>query len=292
MRRMWTVLLLVLLVSAALVLSAAAAPGGKPPGLKVTVEAIDDTIGEWLPWIAGVGDKVNYRVTVTNNAAPVTITNVTDSLNIGTDPLNTGLACVSADGCPNPLATGGAYVYESQSPYTVGPEYYNLDELENVVTVQAENQALTVIAEMNVGHYPDCGYDPEGGPADNLSGGHYDPDDYPAYHVCRWLPSQPGLWRITLTPDGPGPLSVMLTLRDHVPGNWCVTPDGEGGIVQIRRWRTGPVELLVYLPANGVCLEGGHGGELFGDGNASHFYLMFSVAGMLEAEFVSPPQSG
>jgi len=289
MRKFWILLLLVLLVSAALVLPAAAAKGGTPPGLKVTVEPIDEPIddnhpGRWLPWIAGIGDRVYYRVTVTNNGPSATITNVTDSL-------GTGLACVSAEGCPNPLATGGVYVYESQSPYTVGPEYDNLDELENKVTVQAEgNRALTAMAEMNVGHYPDC--------ADNLGGGHYDPADYPNYHVCRWTPGKLGFWRITLTPDGPGPLSVMLTLRDHVPGNWCVMPDQEGGpseeggVVQIRKWRTGTVVLVVYLPANGVCLKGGHGGELFGDGNASHFYLMFSVAGTLEAEFLSPPLPG
>jgi len=282
MRKMWTVLLLVLLVSAALVLPAAAARGGRPPGLKVTVEAlserIDDTIGEWLPWIAGVGDKVNYRVTVTNNAAPVTIDSVTDSL-------GTALECVPVGGCDQALDRGLTYVYQSSAPHEVEIDEYTEDELVNVVTVQASGLLpLKASNEVIIGHYDNC--------ADNLSGGHYDPADYPNYHVCRWLPSQPGLWRITLTPDGPGPLSVMLTLRDHVPGNWCETPEGEGGIVQIRKWRTGTVELLAYLPENGVCLEGGRDGEFFGDGSASHFYLMFSVAGTLEAEFVSPPQSG
>lgn len=269
-RKMWTVLLLVLLLTAALVLPAAAAKGARPPGLKVTVETIDETIGELLPWIAAVGDKVNYRVTVTNNGAPATITGVTDSL-------NTGLACVPEGGCANPLATGGTFVYESQSPYVVDEGTYLLDELLNTVTMQAAGYpALITSTETLIGHYPDC--------ADNLTGGYYDPADYPNYRVCRWLPSEPGFWRITLTPDGDGPLSVMLTLRDHVPGNWCVTPDGEGGVVQIKKWRTGPVELLVYLPDNGVCLEGGAGGEFFGDGNPSHFYFYFTVPGTVLAE--------
>ena len=270
MRKMWTVLLLVLLVSAALVLPAAAVKGGRPPGLKVTVETIDDTIGEWLPWIAAVGDKVNYRVTVTNSAAPVTIESVTDSL-------GTALECVPVGGCAQALDSGLTYVYQSSAPYEVTDAEYTEDELVNVVTVRALGfPPLEVSNEVIIGHYDNC----EG----NLSGGHYNPADYPNYHVCRWLPGEPGLWRITLTPDGPGPLSVMLTLRDHVPGNWCATPDGEGGVVQIRKWRTGAVELLAYLPANGVCLEGGHGGELFGDGSASHFYLMFSVPGWIVAE--------
>jgi len=285
MKKVWILLLLVLLVSAALVLPAAAAKGGKPSGpagLKVTVETIDDTIGKWLPWVAAVGDKVNYRVTVTNNGPPVKIESVTDTLP------DTDLVCVPEGGCAGALGSGNSYVYQSLAPHEVtSDEYYAQDELVNVVAVQALGRALVVVtSEMNIGHYDDC---------PDFDGGHFDPADYPTYPFCRWSPPEPGLWSIKFTPDGSGPLTVSMTLRDHVPGNWCVTPDGEGGHVQVNKWRSGEVELLVYLPDGylpldhpyaGVCLEGGAGGELFGDGNAGHYYFFSNVAGTIQAEQV------
>lgn len=270
MRKVLTLLGLALLVSAALIVPAAAARGGKPavPGLKVTVETVDVAIGAWLPWIDAIGDKVVYRVSVTNPGESAAITSVGDSL-------GTGLRCVTAGGCVGDLGSDLTYVYESSSPHEVTDLEYAGDELMNTVTVAAAGRPdVTVTSETTIQHYLDC--------ADNLNGGQYDPNAYPN-RVCRWVPGESGLWSIRLTPDGPGPLQVLLTLRDHIPGNWCVTPDGSGGAVQVKRWRNGDVELLVYLPDNGVCLQGGHGGELFGDGNPSHFYLYFSVPGSIVA---------
>lgn len=273
MRKVWTVLLLVLLVSAALVVPAAAAKPVKPQppaGLKVTVETIDDTIKEWMPWIAAVGDKVNYRVTVANGGAPVIIEEVTDVL------ADTDLVCVSSGGCTEALGTGSAYVYLGLHEVTV--DEYAQDELVNVVTVRPSGlAAIEVTSTMTIGHYTDC----EG----NLDGTYYGPN---SPSPCRWQPAQPGLWSIKLTSEEvPRPITVTMSLRDHIPGNWCKTPEGEGGVVTVRKWRGGTVELLVYLPANGVCLEGGHGGELYGDGNADHYYFNFNVNGYIKATWIS-----
>jgi len=81
---------------------------------------------------------------------------------------------------------------------------------------------------------------------------------------------------------------MTVTLRDHVPGNWCTT-DGSGGGAYVR-WHPrdatrDPLTLDVFLPnaedtlgggillGDGVCYGGGAGGATMQDGSPDSFYL-------------------
>jgi len=111
--------------------------------------------------------------------------------------------------------------------------------------------------------YPPCDFD-------ELIGG----------EICIWQPGENGNWTLKVTPVPlpTRPTSLMVTMRDGVPGNWCTLLEGGGGVVQ-DRWRPGreePVILDVYLPNDGECLSGGAGGEFFAFGNPESFYLYTS----------------
>jgi hypothetical protein len=284
MRRVWILLLLALMVSAALVVPAAAAKPNKPgppapPALGVVVETVDvthdaDGDGELdvLPfwWIANEGDQVGYKVTVTNAG---------DVVPTVSDLINTDLELAPELSDPGK----GQYVFLSDSPYKVTADDYGTiqepnEELIHTVTVTAGDTATkTVSIATEIHQFADCG--------DGFSLA-----QRRDYVMCRWTlgaTDEPGFWSITVTPDPPdlpSPLSFNITLRDHVPGNWCVVPDGDGGFVEgtghlsVRR-PAGPIELHVYLPADGLCLEGGMGGDFMGVGNSADFYMMVSASG-------------
>lgn len=105
------------------------------------------------------------------------------------------------------------------------------------------------------------------------------------YSVCLWEPVNQngeykhGDWTIAVTPEPPGkkPISIVLNLRDHAPGNWCpLNPDG------VSRWRGEPETLTfqVYLPpipagwhGEAICPDGGAGGDPMGVGSPGSFVL-------------------
>jgi hypothetical protein len=107
--------------------------------------------------------------------------------------------------------------------------------------------------------------------------------------VCIWHTDQRGAWTISVTPADLKVRDMTVTLRDHVPGNWC-TPDGSGGGAYLR-WHPkdatprDPLTLDVYLPdaddglgndaplGDGVCYGGGAGGATMQDGSPDSFYL-------------------
>jgi hypothetical protein len=269
MRKVWILLLLALMVSAALAVPAAAAKPNKsgppaPPALGVEVETVDVThrAPDVLPfyWIDAPGDLVGYQVTVTR-AGDETPT-VSDSF--GTTYHATALG-------------GGSYVFLSDSPYEVTAEDYDTiqnpgQELINEVTVTAGGTTKKVSIATEIHQFADCG--------DGFSMAQRGD-----YVMCRWTPAGLGFWSITVTPESlPSSLSFLITLRDHVPGNWCVVPDGVGGFVEgtgrlsVRR-PAEEIELHVYLPADGLCLEGGMGGDFLGVGNSADFYMMVSASG-------------
>jgi hypothetical protein len=106
----------------------------------------------------------------------------------------------------------------------------------------------------------------------------YDVCDFDAAAIsepCIWRPTTSGIWKVPVTPSATRPVNVLVTVRDHVPGNWCVLPDGSGGALR-DRWRPNepPVEILVYFPGDGVCISGGAGGDFFPIGNPESFYLV------------------
>ena len=123
--------------------------------------------------------------------------------------------------------------------------------------------------------------------------------------VCIWtLPndtkgtSKTGVWKITLeptTPDNPKrPISASVTVRDGVPGNWCPVAIGlTSGISE--RWKVGddlPTG-QTYLPgdenlpnlAEGMCINGGAGGDYFEVGNPKSFYL--AANGLVTVKWLS-----
>jgi len=92
--------------------------------------------------------------------------------------------------------------------------------------------------------------------------------------VCIWKPG-PGEWKISVVPDSTRPTRVMITVRDHVPGNWCPQ-----GITD--RWRPDgdPVVTTVNIPqvpgmwtGGSVCPIGGAAGAFYDVGTPSSFYL-------------------
>jgi hypothetical protein len=113
--------------------------------------------------------------------------------------------------------------------------------------------------------------------------------------LCIWtLPDwndapTTGVWEITVMPLPPDnekrPISVSVTVRDGVPGNWCTRWIGTpSGFSETWKWNDDPDNVIdgqVYLPgtenlldlAEGMCLGGGHGGDYFAVGNPKSFYL-------------------
>jgi hypothetical protein len=107
------------------------------------------------------------------------------------------------------------------------------------------------------------------------------------YSVCIWKPALHGDWTFEVTPAAPGkkPVTIIMNLRDHVPGNWCpFSPD------QVRGWRGTPETLTFELNGNpvedfgipaipvpwhgeAICPNGGAGGDFFSVGTPGSFYL-------------------
>jgi len=98
--------------------------------------------------------------------------------------------------------------------------------------------------------------------------------------TCIWKPPYPGEWQVTVDPGplGRRVINYQLTLRDHIPGNWC--PTGLSG-----RWKMGddPVSTIFTIPdwtqippGDPVCPLGGHGGDFFNVGTPDSFYLVAS----------------
>jgi hypothetical protein len=133
--------------------------------------------------------------------------------------------------------------------------------------------------------YPSCGFKYDNNFVSN---------SVPVSDICIWtLPpngelTKTGVWEITLAPTPPDKLkrnfTAAVSVRDHVPGNWCsLAIDGSWGFGE--RWRDGddPIDGGVYLPGvenflelglgDGVCLAGGAGGDYFAVGNPDSFYL-------------------
>jgi hypothetical protein len=119
------------------------------------------------------------------------------------------------------------------------------------------------------------------------------------HDICIWKPPADGHWTLTVDPGFAKRTNFIITLRDDVPGNWCTVPEGApdadyyatgvlgafedpSGVLSVR-WKPndGPVSLNVYLPAGnvpgeaqGICLDGGAGGETMGVGNTASYYLV------------------
>lgn len=212
--------------------------GGGPQGqVEVSIEANLTTAHE-------VGDTIYYTFVVTNDSdVNVTVTDERTTLN----------ETVSSDGESVPFE--GSYELTTADMLTETP-------ITNTVTATAPSgETWQATATVGVDKYDLC--NPDGSGVFNTDAS-----------VCIWKPA-PGNWTISVVPDSTRPTRVMITVRDHVPGNWC--PQG------IReRWRPGgdPVETTVIIPpvpdewASGpVCSIGGAAGDFYGVGTPDSFYL-------------------
>jgi hypothetical protein len=261
-------LVMALAVLVALAAPAGAAKGGnpskpdkpEPPGLAI----LDVTMTANLFTVNIPLDEIGYTVTVTNTGSDeVAVDDVVVTVSDERLELERSLA----------LPAGETWLYEEI--YEVQPGDF-VDLLSNgdwepialTVTVTTDD-ADTVTASDTVEVWPveGCQWDGDELKAESMS-----EDVTP----CYWDPADHELWTLTATSNTNKRTKVGLTVRDHFPGNWCVTPeelDLEPSGAITGPAVKGPVELYVHFPADGICLAGGAGGEEMGVGTYGTYYV-------------------
>ena len=96
--------------------------------------------------------------------------------------------------------------------------------------------------------------------------------------LCIWDDPTPGIWSVELTNTGDRSARLLLSLRDHAPGNWCVTNDGTlGSLPEGRVKPGGSITGQISIPADGYCARGGAGGDMMAVGTL-HKFVMFTAA--------------
>ena len=190
------------------------------------------------------GDTIYYTFVVTNGLDEDEVVTVTDEL--GT--LN------------GTVLAGGSATFERS--YVLDDTDMETETLTNTVTATAPSETRQATATVEVDKYELC---------DREGNGVFSTDA----SVCIWKPG-PGNWKISVVPDSNRSTRVMITVRDHVPGNWC-----RQGITD--RWRPGddPVETTVSIPewdsdtwaGEAICPIGGAAGDFYDVGTPSSFYL-------------------
>jgi hypothetical protein len=244
---------------------ASAKKGGKPgppsgTGLEVTVDT-----GSAM-WANSVGDQIPFDITVTNTSGEDLDVVVTwddtelETLNLAKDAswsTTYQYMVVESDFANAPVS--------EQSPVTVG-------------TVTATSTGAEVTdsddAVMTAYPIPPCDVDSDGvvtfGPNSE-------------YSECSFSAEPDSSWMLTTTlqrmPHGKN-LQPGATVRDGVPGNWCMV----GEVVSNGR----VVTQEVYFPGANVdgdivCEQGGAGGETFPVRNANTFYLATWAGNSVEA---------
>jgi hypothetical protein len=272
---------LLILSVALIVLLAVAVPVGAAKGGSFKSSPLEVTVDTDHFWANAPGDVIVWSVFATNKGRsplePVTACEFDLDSDTCTGSLQLAPGDVNADGSLDP---GETWVYEYR--YTVTAADLGLDTVTRVVKVTAvdgtENPArsYTVISTLSVDTkwLDRCDF-----VGDTLTYDETNPAD--AMGPC-YYGFEKGYWKLTLMPEHAGkkPLSLSMTMRDGVPGNWCQIPDGsegflEGSGVASTQWRAGdpPLELYVYFPANGECLRGGAGGETIAVNNPNIFFL-------------------
>jgi hypothetical protein len=330
MKRFWITLLA---VAMALVIALPAGAGkpeepDKPP--KPTTSApIAVYLGVNPMWVHEVDDDVYYKVVVHNKTnSPVHIGSVDLRLSYGGDFSDSisvdllvadenvpafGTVTLEYSAWPEvkypPLRQSVGLVIPADvfPPYPETDPEADPEDLIGTATVAysygTEGDGGTVVAEtdasvMPYGPYEVCGF------TDELNTSVIRTDS----EICIWTPTTRGIWEVSMVPSVSRPTNVTVTMRDHVPGNWCTLPNNDpdalledvGGIIK-GRWKPGGPALTgqVYLPGtaplarftpvdpipwwmwitDGTCLSGGAGGDFFQVGNPESFYLWTSVPG-------------
>jgi hypothetical protein len=276
MRRFW---ILIVVLAMALAMAGPATgkkPEGKPNPNAAPIAAHVENGPWWVHEAEGVwaGDVIVYSVYVENKTRTTTI-EVTVSTDFVADPMD--LVVLDVAGGTTEVVVFERTVLESEVP-----PFGTSDEIVGTVTVAYEMDGpVSIDLEEGtvVERYDDCGIPPDGGEATvDMSDG----------RACIWHTDQRGAFTISVLPVDRKVSGMSVTLRDHVPGNWC-TPDGSGGGAYVH-WHPkdatrDPLTLDVFLPnaddtldggdplGDGVCYGGGAGGATMQDGSADSFYL-------------------
>jgi hypothetical protein len=223
--------------------------GDKAP-FTVQVDLVDSTHEYPFYWVNAVGDEFRFRVTVDGATAP--------------------LVSWTIDGVDGGPLSGSDDVYVEHAATS------DTDILATFTVTDGQATVETAVT-VDVAVEPDC---EDVGLEKNEDG-----TSYSGYLnvPCRWSPTDhnrdflPGYWDVTLTPDTgvKGNPSWGSTLRDHVPGNWCVEQLEDGSLGH-QPWGRGKGEItgVFYLPVDGYCLGGGAGGEMMAVGSTSDFFLV------------------
>jgi hypothetical protein len=227
--------------------------GDKAP-FTVQVDLVDVTHDYPFYWVNAVGDEFRFRVTIDGASSPEVRWTID-----------------GVDGGP----AFGSEVYV---------EHAATSDTDILATFTVVDGPATVTADVtvDVALEPDC---EDEGLVKNADG------SYSGYLTvpCRWSPTDgngdflPGYWDVTLIPDAgvKGNPSWGSTLRDHVPGNWCVERLEDGSLGH-QPWGRGKGEItgVFYLPVDGYCLGGGAGGEMMAVGSIDDFLLVANNVGI------------
>ncbi len=251
-------------------------PTDPPPSGLVSVSLISDPM-----WVHEFADVIKYSATFDNNSgAELAVTFDRVEVTVSNE-----LVATLPVGSAKVVAAGASEAWNLAASINVG----EVDTLaggltynEKIVGTAIFTSALGVYSAVADSEYlpdPPCGF--AFALADGVWTGAAEIDD-----VCIVAPPEKGIWEVSVAPFPPNnpskPISVSVTTRDHIPGNWCRLPDGTGGNFGTR-WRVGDPPLVgqVYFPGpegiygDGVCYDGGRGGtEWFPIGNPDSFYLV------------------
>jgi hypothetical protein len=238
---------------------ASAKKGGKPgppsgTGLEVTVDT-----GSAM-WANSVGDQIPFDITVTNTSGEDLDVVVTWDLEV--------LATFD-------LARNASWSTTYQY-MVVALDFANAPEHEqssvSVGTVKAVAGDIKDSDDAVMTAYPIP-------PCDVDSGGVVTFGPNSEYSECSFSAEPDSSWMLTTTlqrmPHGKN-LQPGATVRDGVPGNWCM--DGDPVIDGVTVTQT------AYFPADGVCLQGGAGGDTIPVRNTDTFYLATWAGNSVEAE--------
>jgi len=261
------VLLAVALLVAGLAAPASAKKGGHPgapsgTGLEVTVEPSGN-----MMWANSVGDEILFDITVTNTSGGDLEGSVTwDDEQIGTFDLGKNESWTRLYLGNDPESNPYVYTVDEsdflnapvseQSPVTVG-----------TVTATSTGAEVTDSDDAVMTAYP-IALCPE---PDEFGSFSFGPNS--EYLECSFTAEADSYWQLsTLVAKKPHGKSAGpgATVRDGVPGNWCMygdpVVDGES------------VAQMVHFPTaktngNIVCGQGGAGGETIPVRNPNTFYL-------------------
>lgn len=260
-RRSIGILIVVGVLVASLGAPAAAKKGGHPgspsgTGLEVTVEPS----GGYM-WANSVGDEILFDITVTNSSG---------------GPLE-GVAVYFSGTLLATFNLARNASWSTQHTYTVlgGDLAGTPNNTQSSVTVGTVTASVGTVTDsddavMTAYPVPSCGQSSSGAAFT------FAPTD--DYSVCSF--SGTGSWTLVTTLSKPvrGKNVSGATVRDGVPGNWCMVGEGVADGYTVTQ--------QVLLPDDGICLQGGAGGDTIPVRNTETFYLATWVGSEVVA---SPP---